>query len=298
MGPDELEAAARRIALQGKAVFSVTTGDALLAANFPLIHAVGKASTRAPRLIDFVWGRSDARKVTLVGKGVCFDTGGLDLKPSSAMLLMKKDMGGAATALGLAQLIMEAGLDVRLRVLIPAVENSVSGSAFRPSDVWPSRKGLSVEIGNTDAEGRLVLADALALADEEAPDLLIDFATLTGAARTALGPEIVPFYTHDDGLALALAQAGQRVNDPVWRMPLWQPYRGWLDSKIADTNNISDGAFAGSITAALFLEKFVARAKSWAHFDLYAWNAKARPGRPVGGEAQVLRALFEVLKEE
>ena len=296
MGPDELEAAARAIAKTGGAEISVTTGDALLTANFPLIHAVGKGSARAPRLIDFVCGRSDARKVTLVGKGVCFDTGGLDLKPSSAMLLMKKDMGGAATALGLASLIMAEKLDVRLRVLIPAVENSVSGAAFRPSDVWPSRKGLTVEIGNTDAEGRLVLADALALADEEAPDLLLDFATLTGAARTALGPEIVPFYTGDDALAGKLAEAGAHVADPLWRMPLWQPYRGWLDSKIADTNNISDGAFAGSITAALFLQKFVERAKSWVHFDLYAWNSKPRPGRPVGGEAQVLRALFEVLR--
>ena len=296
MGPAELESAARTIADEGGASVDVVTGDALLARNFPLIHAVGKGSTRAPRLIDIVWGRSDARKVTIVGKGVCFDTGGLDIKPSSAMLLMKKDMGGAATALGLASLIMAEKLDIRLRVLIPAVENSVSGDAFRPSDVWKSRKGLTVEIGNTDAEGRLVLADALALADEEAPDLIVDFATLTGAARVALGPEIVPFYTSDDALAARLGKAAAQVRDPVWRMPLWQPYRDGLDSKIADTNNVSDGAFAGSITAALFLEKFVERAKSWIHFDLYAWNAKARPGRPVGGEAQVLCALFEVLK--
>lgn len=296
MGPGELEAAARAIAGAGGAGIEVVTGDALLAQNFPLIHAVGKGSPRAPRLIDIVWGRSDARKVTIVGKGVCFDTGGLDIKPSSAMLLMKKDMGGAATALALAELIMAEKLDIRLRVLIPAVENSVSGDAFRPSDVWKSRKGLTVEIGNTDAEGRLVLADALALADEDAPDLIIDFATLTGAARVALGPEIVPFYTGDDALAARLAEAGMRLRDPLWRMPLWQPYRDGLDSKIADTNNVADGGFAGSITAALFLEKFVERAKSWVHFDLYAWNAKARPGRPAGGEAQVLRALFAVLK--
>jgi leucyl aminopeptidase len=256
---------------------------------------VGQASPRAPRLIDFVWGREGAPRVTLVGKGVCFDTGGLDLKPSSAMGLMKKDMGGAATVLGLARLLMEKKIDIRLRVIIPAVENSLSGAAFRPGDVYQSRKGLSVEISNTDAEGRLILADALALADEDAPDLLVDLATLTGAARTALGPEIVPFYTAHEKLAAALAAAGVREADPLWRMPLWANYGDGLDSRIADTNHVTESGFAGSITAALFLAKFVERAKAYAHFDIYAWNAKARPGRPQGGEAQGLRALYNVI---
>jgi leucyl aminopeptidase len=296
MGPAELEAAAREVAQAGDAAITVITGDALLKQNFPLVHAVGQASPRAPRLIDMSWGSPKAPKVTLIGKGVCFDTGGLDLKPSSAMALMKKDMGGAATVLGLAQLIMADKLDIRLRVIIPAVENSVSGNAFRPGDVYPSRKGLSVEIGNTDAEGRLILADALALADEEAPLLLVDLATLTGAARTALGPEIVPFYTQRDKLAGALEGAAQAGFDPLWRMPLWQSYAEGLDSRIADVNHVTEGGFAGSITAALFLAKFVERAKAYAHFDIYAWNSRARPGRPQGGEAQALRALYGLIK--
>jgi leucyl aminopeptidase len=295
MGPAELETAARAVAAQGGASITVITGEALLQRNFPLVYTVGQASPRAPRLIDFVWGREGAPRVTLVGKGVCFDTGGLDLKPSSAMGLMKKDMGGAATVLGLARLLMEKKIDIRLRVIIPAVENSLSGAAFRPGDVYQSRKGLSVEISNTDAEGRLILADALALADEDAPDLLVDLATLTGAARTALGPEIVPFYTAHEKLAAALAAAGVREADPLWRMPLWANYGDGLDSRIADTNHVTESGFAGSITAALFLAKFVERAKAYAHFDIYAWNAKARPGRPQGGEAQGLRALYNVI---
>jgi leucyl aminopeptidase len=242
------------------------------------------------------WGREDAPKVTLVGKGVCFDTGGLDLKPSSAMLLMKKDMGGAACTLALAQALMEAKLDIRLRLLIPAVENAVSGNAFRPGDVLQSRKGLTVEIGNTDAEGRLVLGDALAEADSEAPDLIIDMATLTGAARTALGPDLPPFYTKDEGLAEEIAASAEAMSDPLWRMPLWKPYDAWLESKIADVNHISDGPFAGSITAALFLARFVEKARAHVHFDIYGWAPKAKPGRPVGGEAQGIRALYHLLK--
>ncbi|MEZ5842087.1 MAG: leucyl aminopeptidase family protein, partial [Hyphomicrobiales bacterium] len=237
-----------------------------------------------------------APKVTLVGKGVCYDTGGLDIKPSSAMALMKKDMGGAANVLGLAHMIMGAGLDLRLRVIVPAVENSVSGRAFRTGDVYRSRKGLTVEIGNTDAEGRLILADALALADEESPEIIIDMATLTGAARVALGPDLPPFYTRDDALAAELADAAETALDPLWRMPLWPPYADLLDSKIADINHISSGAFAGSITAALFLEKFVETAATWVHFDIYAWTPSARPARPEGGEAQGIRALFALLK--
>jgi leucyl aminopeptidase len=231
----------------------------------------------------------------LVGKGVVFDTGGLDIKPDSAMLLMKKDMGGSANALALARMVIEAGLPVRLRLIVPAVENAVSGRAYRPGDVVPSRKGPTVEIGNTDAEGRLVLADALALADEEAPDLLIDLATLTGAARVALGPDLPPFYTDDDTLAAEIAAASAKVFDPLWRMPLWAPYRALLDSKIVDTNNVSSGGFAGSITAALFLSKFVERAAAWVHFDIFAWTPSPKPGRPEGGEAQAIRALFEVI---
>jgi leucyl aminopeptidase len=296
MGPAELEAAARAVAREGGAAIEVITGEALLERNFPLIHAVGQSSPRAPRLIDMTWGRAAAPKVTLVGKGVCFDTGGLDIKPSSAMALMKKDMGGAATVLGLAQLIMADGLDIRLRVLIPAVENSVSGRAFRPGDVYPSRKGLTVEIANTDAEGRLILADALALADEESPQLLVDLATLTGAARTALGPEIVPFYTTSERFAGALADAAEAAADPVWRMPLWQSYAEGLESRVADVNHVTEHGFAGSITAALFLAKFVDRAKIYAHFDIYGWNSKARPGRPQGGEAQMLRALYGLIR--
>ena len=295
MGPDMLEKAARDIATKHKARVSVTTGDALLKANFPMIHAVGRASTIAPRLIDIVWGEKNAPKVTLVGKGVCFDTGGLDIKPSAGMLLMKKDMGGAANVLGLASMIMSAGLRVRLRVLIPAVENAIAGNSFRPGDVLASRKGITVEIGNTDAEGRLILADALALADEEKPELLIDMATLTGAARVALGPDLPPFYTPDDALAADMAEAARATADPLWRMPLWKPYDSKLSSKLADVNNVTTDSLAGSITAALFLQRFVENARSWAHFDIFAWNPNERPHCPVGGEAQAIRALEELL---
>ncbi len=295
MSPDDLEKAVRGLARRHKAKVSVTKGDDLLTKNFPMIHAVGRASDKAPRLIDMVWGQSDAPKVTLVGKGVCFDTGGLDIKPAAGMLLMKKDMGGAANVLGLASMIMGAGLGVRLRLLIPAVENAIAGNAFRPGDILTSRKGVTVEIGNTDAEGRLILADALALADEEAPDLLIDMATLTGAARVALGPDLPPFYTDDDDLAGELAAAARAQEDPLWRMPLWRPYDAKLSSKVADMNNVTSDAFAGSITAALFLRRFVSKAKSWAHFDIFAWNPSDRPHGPAGGEAQGIRALERVI---
>ena len=295
MGPDQLELAVRTLAKKHKAKVSVVSGDDLLARNFPMIHAVGRASDQAPLLIDMVWGDRNAPKVTLVGKGVCFDTGGLDIKPSSSMLLMKKDMGGAANVLGLASMIMASGLKVRLRVLIPAVENAIAGNAFRPGDVLTSRKGLTVEIGNTDAEGRLVLADALALADEEEPEILVDMATLTGAARVALGPELPPFYTDDDQFAADLAMASGAQEDPLWRMPLWKPYDAKLSSKIADMNNVTTDGFAGSITAALFLRRFVEKAQRWAHFDIFAWNPTDRPHGPAGGEAQGIRALEQVI---
>jgi leucyl aminopeptidase len=297
MGPDELEKAARTLAAAHKAEVSVIKGDELLKQNFPMIHAVGRASTAAPRLIDMIWGSPDAPKVTLVGKGVCFDTGGLDIKPSSGMLLMKKDMGGAANVLGLASMIMAAGLKVRLRVLIPAVENSIAGNAFRPGDVLASRKGITVEIGNTDAEGRLVLADALALADDEQPALLVDMATLTGAARVALGPDLPPFYTGDESLAAELTAACVAVEDPLWRMPLWRPYDAKLSSKIADINNVTTDGFAGSITAALFLKRFVEKTVSWAHFDIFAWNPTDRPYGVAGGEAQGIRALERIISK-
>ena len=295
MGPQEMEDAARTLAEQHDAAITVTSG-ADLERDFPMVHAVGRASPRAPRLIDLSWGDEAAPKVTLVGKGVAFDTGGLDIKPAAGMRNMKKDMGGAANALALAQMIMDAKLPVRLRVLVPAVENAIDGSAFRPGDVLRSRKGLTVEIGNTDAEGRLILADALALADEEAPELLVDLATLTGAARVALGPEVMPFYTADDAMAEAVAKAGAAVVDPVWRMPLWPGYDGWLASKVADLSHISAQPFAGSVTAALFLQRFVEKAGTWAHFDIFGWNATARPGRPEGGEAQGIRALYGYLE--
>jgi leucyl aminopeptidase len=296
MNPETLEAAALTLAAQHHAEAGVTRGEALLETNLPLIHAVGRAAEKAPRLVDFSFGDEAAPKVTLVGKGVCFDSGGLDIKPDAAMLLMKKDMGGAATALALASMIMEAGLAIRLRVLIPIVENAISASAFRPGDVYESHKGLTVEIGNTDAEGRLVLADALALADEDAPELLIDFATLTGAARVALGPDLPPFYTMDDALAADIGRFSADAADPVWRMPLWDPYDTLLEGKIADLNNISGGPFAGSITAALFLRRFVERAASWVHFDIYAWTPKAKPGRPEGAEIQAARLLYDLLE--
>ena len=297
MGPDMLEEAARDLAAAHGAEVDVTAGDMLLTANLPMIHAVGRAAAEAPRLIDLRWGPADAPKVTLVGKGVCFDTGGLDIKPASGMLLMKKDMGGAANVLGLAALIMGAKLNLRLRVLIPAVENAISGNAFRPGDVLRSRKGLTVEIGNTDAEGRLVLADALALADEEEPALLIDMATLTGAARVALGPDLPPFFTDDDALAAALATAVDKVADPLWRMPLWSPYDKKLASRVADVNNVTTDGFAGAVTAALFLRRFVENAKSWAHFDVFGWCPVEKPHCPVGGEAQAIRAIEKVLAD-
>lgn len=295
MGPEEIEAAVLGVAKHHGAHAVSVVGDALLQQNFPLIHAVGRASPRAPRLIDMTAGRPDAPKVTIVGKGIAFDTGGLDIKPSSAMLLMKKDMGGAAAALALAHMILATGLDVRLRLIIATAENSVSGDAFRPGDVIRSRAGKTVEIGNTDAEGRLVLADALALADEEAPDHIFTFATLTGAARVALGPEIVPFYCNDDALSATLTEVGNAVGDAVWRMPLQTPYEAWLDSTVADMNNVSEGGFAGSIVGAMFLKRFVTRARHFAHFDIYGWRPQAKALGPRGGEAQAARAVFEVL---
>jgi leucyl aminopeptidase len=295
MGPDELEAAVRAVAKAHGAAVSSTVGDDLLREKLTLIHAVGRAAKKAPRLIDLTWGDPAHPRITLVGKGVCFDSGGLDIKPSSGMLLMKKDMGGAATVLALAQMIMSKRLGVRLRVLIPAVENAISGDAFRPLDVYPSRKGVSVEIGNTDAEGRLILADALAVADEEKPDLLIDMGTLTGAARVAVGPDLVPLYTDDEPLAADMLRHAAEENDPFWRMPLWRPYKAMLDSKVADINNAPTGGFAGSITCALFLQRFVTAAKSWIHFDIYAWNPSTKPGRPEGGECQAARAVYAYL---
>lgn len=297
MGPADLEAAFRSLAGRHDAAVSTIEGEALLEHNFPMIHAVGRASVSAPRLLDMRWGPADAPKVTLVGKGVCFDTGGLDIKPPAGMLLMKKDMGGAANVLGLASMIMDADLPVRLRVLIPAVENAISGNAFRPGDVLASRKGPTVEIGNTDAEGRLVLADALAYGDEEEPNLMIDMATLTGAARVALGPDLPPFYCHGDTLAEELMAAGRMMHDPLWRMPLHMGYDRSLSSPLADINNAPPGGMAGSITAALFLNRFVEKADNWVHLDIYAWNQKSKPWSPRGGEAQAIRALFQLISE-
>jgi leucyl aminopeptidase len=297
LGPQALEEAIVALAEKHGSRCSVVRGDDLLAKNFPLIHAVGRASAEPPRIVDFTFGPEDAPKVTLVGKGVCFDTGGLDIKPSAGMLIMKKDMGGAATALALASMIMDAKLSLRLRVIIPIVENAIAGNAFRPGDIYRSRKGPTVEIGNTDAEGRLILADALAFADEDAPDLLFDFATLTGAARVALGPDLPPMYSDDEALAVACMEHGRKVHDPVWRMPLWTRYDKELDGKISDLVNVSSGPFAGSITAALFLRRFVERANAWAHFDVYAWNPKTLPGKPEGGEVQVARLLFSMLAD-
>jgi Leucyl aminopeptidase len=296
MGPSALERAFRALASHYKAKVKVVAGDELVAKNFPMIHAVGRAAADVPRLLEMRWGKKGAPKVTLVGKGVCFDTGGLDIKPSSNMLLMKKDMGGAANVMGLALMIMDAKLPVDLRVLVPAVENSVSGGAFRPGDVLRSRKGVTVQIDNTDAEGRLVLGDALAYACEEKPDLLIDMATLTGAARVALGPDLPPFYTDDEMLAGEIASASAATHDPLWRMPLYQPYEQMLDTKIADITNAPSGGFAGSITAALFLKRFVEPGVSWCHLDIFGWVPKDLPHATVGGEAQGIRALYEILK--
>lgn len=295
MGPGDLELAAYKLTETFDAKVKVITGDQLIKKNFPAIHAVGRASSSAPRLIDIKWGRTTAPKITLVGKGVCFDTGGLDIKPSSAMLMMKKDMGGAASVLALAHMIMASGIDIRLRVLVPAVENSISGNAFRPGDILDTRKGKTVVVGNTDAEGRLILCDALTYADEESPDVIIDMATLTGAARVALGTELPALFTNSDTFAEEVTKVAEDVDDPLWRLPLWANYRARLDSPIADTNNISSGPFGGAITAALFLEGFVSSSTDWVHIDTYGWNDQARPGRPAGGEVLVVRALYALL---
>jgi len=296
MGPEHLAAAAKRVAEAHGAKATVTIGDDLLECNYPTIHIVGRASSREPRLIDLHWGDEDAPKVTLVGKGVCFDTGGLDLKPRDGMLEMKKDMGGAAVVLALADALMASGTRIRLRVLIPAVENSVSGNAYRPLDIVRTRLGKTVEIGNTDAEGRLILCDALAEADSEQPDLLIDCATLTGAARIALGPELQALYCDDDDVAHGMLQAGTDVGDPLWRMPIWRPYRKELDGKCADLNNVAKGTFAGSIIGALYLAEFVSSTTRWAHLDIIGANTNSRPGRPEGGEATGMRALYAYIR--
>jgi leucyl aminopeptidase len=296
MGPPDLENAARALAITHGARIAVTEGDDLLKQNFPMIHAVGRAASRAPRLIDMRWGETGP-KLTLVGKGVCFDTGGLNLKPGASMGLMKKDMGGAAAVLGLASMIMALGMSVQLRVLIPAVENSVSADAFRPGDILNSRKGLTVEINNTDAEGRLVLADALALADEENPDAIISMATLTGAARVAVGPDLAPYYAQSDRSARALESAAATVQDPVWRMPFWDPYEAMIEPGIADLDNAPKGGFAGSITAALFLRRFVTETPNYLHFDMYGWQPSAAPARPQGGVGQATRALLAALPD-
>ncbi len=299
MGPAQIEAAAQTLADAHAAELRVILGEDLLTQGYPLIHAVGRASDQAPRLIDLTWGQGDHPKVTLVGKGVCFDTGGLDIKPAAGMKLMKKDMGGAAHVLGLAEMIMGLQLPVRLRVLVPAVENSISGNAMRPLDVVSSRRGLTVEVGNTDAEGRLVLADALweAVSEEPEPELLIDFATLTGAARIALGTELPAFFCNDPAVANTLIHCGLQTDDPLWQMPLHAPYRPMIDSKVADLSNISDSSYGGAITAALFLQEFTKPTLPWLHIDLMAWNTRSLPGRPEGGEAMAMRAIFELIKQ-
>lgn len=298
MGPEQLAHAVVACAKKYHAKVTQIKGDELVKNNYHLIHAVGRASVQTPRLVDLRWGKTTAPKVTLIGKGVCFDSGGLDLKNSANMQLMRKDMAGAATALGLAQMIMTANLPIRLRLLIPAVENAVAGNAFRPGDIFSSRKGITVEIGNTDAEGRLILADALAEAVSEKPELIIDFATLTGAARVALGPEISTLFCNNDELAEELQKYGLQEQDPIWRLPLYAAYRKMLDSQFADINNASESGFAGAITAALFLKEFVPDDIPWAHFDLMAWNVTTRPGRPAGGEAMALRAVFAYLSKK
>ena len=297
MMPEQLAAAVLALGQTFNADVTQIIGDDLLRQNYPVIHIVGRASTHAPRLIDLRWGDPTHPKLTLIGKGVCFDSGGLDLKPANGMRLMKKDMGGAAHAIGLAQLIMSTGLPVRLRLLVAAVENAVSGNAFRPGDVVRSRQGISIEIDNTDAEGRLILCDALADAATDQPDLMVDFATLTGAARVAVGTEVPAFFTTSDALAQALMDAAVQQHDPIWRLPLHRPYRQMLDSKIADIANSASSPFGGAITAALFLQEFVPDSLHWVHFDLMAWNNRNRPGRPEGGEAMGLRAVFECLQQ-
>ena len=298
MGPDDLEGAARELAARHGATISVIAGDELLARNFPMIHAVGRAGAQAPRLLDLRFLGSGP-KVTLVGKGVCFDTGGLDIKPASSMLLMKKDMGGAASVLGLAEMLCQLGMTatISLRILIPVVENAIAGNAFRPGDVLTSRKGLTVEINNTDAEGRLILADALALAEEEEPDFLVSMATLTGAARVALGPDLPPFFCDDDAVASVIQKAGARASDPVWRLPFWEPYESLIEPQIADLDNAPSGGFAGAITAALFLRRFAGKARHYAHFDIYGWQPAGAPARPKGGTGQAMRTLLEALPE-
>jgi len=297
LGPGELAEAARALAAEFAAEFRCLVGEDLLAHNYPLVHAVGRASEQAPRLIDVRWGDPTKPLVTLIGKGVCFDSGGLDIKPGASMLLMKKDMGGAAVALGLARCLMARAAPIRLRVLIPAVENSIAGGAYRPGDILRSRRGITVEIGNTDAEGRLILADALTEADSERPALLLDFATLTGAARVALGPELPAVFSNNDSLAADLKRCGDLEVDPVWPMPLWDSYDEELSSRVADINNVASSSFAGAIFGALFLRRFVSATAAWAHFDLYAWNARDRPGRPVGAEAQCLRLADRLIAE-
>lgn len=297
MGPAELADAIAAVADRFSARCTCIEGDALLAENYPAVHAVGRASARAPRLVDLLWGDESAPKLTLVGKGVCFDSGGLDIKPAGAMKLMKKDMGGAAVMLGLAQMVMAADLPLRLRLLVPAVENSISGNALRPLDVVPTRQGRTVEIGNTDAEGRVVLADALAEAVAEEPALLIDCATLTGAARVALGTEIPALFANDDPLADDILARSRECGDPLWRLPLWRPYRRHLRAKTAELTNAPDLPFAGAILAALFLAEFVGQRCPWAHLDMMAWNTERRPGRPEGGEAMGMRALYAVIED-
>jgi leucyl aminopeptidase len=296
MGPAELAEAARALAKAHGARFQVTVGDALLKKNFPAIHAVGRAAARAPRLIEFTWGSPKHPKLTLVGKGVCFDSGGLDIKPPDGMRWMKKDMGGAAHALGLAMLVMALKLPVRLQVLIPAVENAISGNAFRPGDVFKTRAGLHIEIGNTDAEGRVILCDALAYGAEAKPELMIDMATLTGAARVALGSQLPALFTRSMAQARELVDLGMELKDPMWHLPLWRDYHGGIESDIADIVNTGRSALAGAINAALFLEDFVPADQDWLHLDLFAWNDAARPGRPVGGEAQTVRTLLAYLE--
>jgi len=297
MGPDEIEAQARIVAERHGAGLSVTRGDAL-ESGYPMIHAVGRAADRAhaPRLIELAWGREEHPRIALVGKGVTFDSGGLDIKPAAGMRLMKKDMGGAAHALALADLVMGANLPVRLHLLLPVAENAISGNAFRPGDVLHSRKGLTVEIGNTDAEGRLILGDALARAGEDKPELIVDFATLTGAARVALGPDLPALFTNDDALAADLAACAEQVDDPLWRLPLWEPYGDLFKSDIADLSNSGESGFAGATTAALFLKRFVPDGTPWAHFDTFAWRPTAKPGRPKGGDALGMRAAFAMLR--
>ncbi|MCL4159728.1 UNVERIFIED_CONTAM: hypothetical protein GTU68_021852 [Idotea baltica] len=299
MGPEQLEQATRTLAKGNKgATVKTIKGDALLDKNYPMIHTVGRAGPQEPRLLDLNWkGPKPKLSITLVGKGVCFDTGGLDIKPPSSMLLMKKDMGGAASVLGLASMIMDAKLPIKLRVLIPAVENSISANAFRPGDVMTARNGVTVENRHTDAEGRLVLGDALVEASEDDPDLIFDMATLTGAARVALGPDLPPFYTDDDELAAEIAAAGAAMDDPVWRLPLWDGYERDIGSSVADITNAPNNGMAGSVTAALFLRRFLKNSHKWAHFDIYGWAPRRKPGRPEGGECQAALALYKLIED-